>query len=61
MSASLRALLEGILDYAGLFPPAQLPLEPAFRNYLATATVPKAGCWAASSFKRQSCRNSASW
>lgn len=34
MSASLRALLEGVIDYAGLFPPAQLPLEPAFRNYL---------------------------
>jgi hypothetical protein len=34
MSASLRALLEGVLDYAGLFPPAQLPLEEAFPNYL---------------------------
>jgi hypothetical protein len=33
MSASLRALLAGILDYAGLFPPARLPLEPAIRNY----------------------------
>jgi hypothetical protein len=33
MSASLRALLSGILDYAGLFPPARLPLEPAIRNY----------------------------
>jgi hypothetical protein len=33
MKASLRALLEGIIDYAGLFPPAQLPLEQAIRNY----------------------------
>jgi hypothetical protein len=33
MSPSLRALLAGILDYAGLFPPARLPLEPAVRNY----------------------------
>jgi hypothetical protein len=30
---SVRALLEGILDYAGLFPPAQLPLAEALRNY----------------------------
>jgi hypothetical protein len=34
MTASLRALLEGVIDYAGLFPPAQLPLEEAFRNYV---------------------------
>jgi hypothetical protein len=34
MSAGLRALLEGVIDYAGLFPPTQLPLEPALRNYL---------------------------
>jgi hypothetical protein len=33
MFVSLRALLAGILDYAGLFPPARLPLEPAIRNY----------------------------
>jgi hypothetical protein len=33
MSAALRALLTGILDFAGLFPPARLPLEPAVRNY----------------------------
>lgn len=31
--ASLRALLSGLIDYAGLFPPAQLPLEEAIRNY----------------------------
>jgi hypothetical protein len=33
MPASLRALLAEILDYAGLFPPARLPLETAIRNY----------------------------
>ncbi len=30
---SVRALLEGILDYAGLFPPAQLGLDEALRKY----------------------------
>ena len=33
MSPALRALLEGVIDYAGLFPPAQLPLDAAIRNY----------------------------
>lgn len=32
-SESLRAFLEGILDYAGLFPPASLSLEQARRNF----------------------------
>lgn len=32
-AASLRALLAGAIDYAGLFPPATLTLEPALRNY----------------------------
>lgn len=32
VSASLRALLEGAIDYAGMFPPCALPLEPALRN-----------------------------
>jgi hypothetical protein len=27
-------LLAGIIDYAGLFPPAKLPLDQAFQNYL---------------------------
>jgi hypothetical protein len=31
--ASLRALLTGLIDYAGLFPPARLPLEQAIHNY----------------------------
>jgi hypothetical protein len=33
MFASLRVLLSGIIDYAGLFPPAALPLGQAIRNY----------------------------
>jgi hypothetical protein len=33
MSLALRALLSEIIDYAGLFPPAKLPLEQALRNY----------------------------
>jgi hypothetical protein len=34
MYASVRAFLDQIIDYAGLFPPAKLPLEEALRNYL---------------------------
>src|SRR5262249_53005750 len=34
MKATLRTLLTGIIDYAGLFPPAKLPMEEAIRNYL---------------------------
>jgi len=34
-TASLRALLTGSVDYAGLFPPADLELEPALQNYAA--------------------------
>jgi hypothetical protein len=30
---SVRAFLGGIVDYAGLFPPAKLPLDEAIRNY----------------------------
>ena len=33
MSSALRTLLEGIVDYAGLFPPASLDLPTAVRNY----------------------------
>lgn len=33
MFASLKTLLTGIIDYAGLFPPARLPLDQAIRNY----------------------------
>ncbi|MBI3411865.1 MAG: hypothetical protein HY040_26330 [Planctomycetes bacterium] len=41
MNPALRALLGGIVDYAGLFPPAQLPLEPAIRNYARYRTEPE--------------------
>lgn len=32
-SRSLHALLEGLIDYAGLFPPAALSMENAVRNF----------------------------
>jgi hypothetical protein len=34
MKSSLRVLLRGVLDYAGLFPPARLEMQPALTNYL---------------------------
>ena len=34
MHASVRALLNQVLDYAGLFPPAKLPLSDSLRIYL---------------------------
>ena len=33
MIASLHILLDGLIDYAGLFPPAALTMEPTVRNY----------------------------
>ncbi len=33
MTKSLKALLTGIIDYAGLFPPAKLPLDEAIADY----------------------------
>jgi hypothetical protein len=33
LKPSLTALLEGIIDYAGIFPPAELELDEAIRNY----------------------------
>ncbi|MBC8107470.1 MAG: hypothetical protein H7Z14_12830 [Anaerolineae bacterium] len=33
MNAAIRALLAEVIDYAGLFPPASLALDPAIRNY----------------------------
>ncbi len=35
MVPSLRALLSGVIDYAGTFPPAELSLEQAVKNYAA--------------------------
>ncbi|HZZ79926.1 MAG TPA: hypothetical protein VFE62_15510 [Gemmataceae bacterium] len=34
MHASARVFLKEIIDYAGLFPPAKLPLDQAAQNYL---------------------------
>jgi hypothetical protein len=34
MTASLRAFLSGLIDYAGLFPPAKLPMAAAIDNYV---------------------------
>src|SRR5262245_40513075 len=33
MQPGLHALLEGVIDYAGTFPPARLSLDQAVRNY----------------------------
>ncbi|HZT79013.1 MAG TPA: hypothetical protein VFA26_02225 [Gemmataceae bacterium] len=42
MHASLRAFLSGVVDYAGLFPPAKLPLDDSIRNYARYRTGPDA-------------------
>jgi hypothetical protein len=34
MSRALNTLLEGVIDYAGLFPPTRLPMEEALAEYL---------------------------
>ncbi|MCB8931977.1 MAG: hypothetical protein H6534_00915 [Chthonomonadaceae bacterium] len=34
MRASIERMLEGSIDYAGLFPPAKLPMDASVRNYL---------------------------
>jgi hypothetical protein len=41
VAASLRALLTGVVDYAGLFPPAKLPLDQSIRNYARYRTEPE--------------------
>jgi hypothetical protein len=45
---SLRVLLSGAIDYAGLYPPARLPLDQAWANFLAFRTAPEA--WMLSRF-----------
>ena len=41
MFASVRAFLDQIIDYAGLFPPAKLPLQDAVKRYVClTETSP---------------------
>src|SRR5438045_6318059 len=41
-AASLRALVARAIDYAGLFPPATLALEPALANYAEYIRMPDA-------------------
>src|SRR5262245_47895817 len=41
-AASLRALLDGAIDYAGMFPPCALALEPALQNQATYARSPEA-------------------
>lgn len=41
-SAAVRALAAGLVDYAGLFPPAQLGMAEAMRNYAAYLSGPHA-------------------
>jgi hypothetical protein len=40
MNGALRAMLEGVIDYAGLFPPAKLPLPEALGEYLEIVSGP---------------------
>ena len=42
LTASLRALLSQSIDYAGMFPPCSLALEPALRNQASYARSPEA-------------------
>ena len=41
-SASLRALLNQVIDYAGMFPPCSLALEPALQNHAEYVRSPEA-------------------
>ena len=34
MDPCAKSLLDGIIDYAGLFPPAQLPMDEAFTRFV---------------------------
>jgi hypothetical protein len=48
LAASLRALLAHSIDYAGMFPPCQLELEPALKNQADYLHLPDA--WMLSAF-----------
>lgn len=37
----IRALLSGLIDYAGMFPPASLSLEDALNRYVVHLTTPE--------------------
>ncbi len=42
MQGALKRLLEGAIDYAGLFPPAKLPMKESVDNYLLYRRGPEA-------------------
>jgi hypothetical protein len=48
VSPALRALLAQSIDYAGLFPPAELQLEPALKNHAQYSSSPDS--WMLSTF-----------
>jgi hypothetical protein len=48
MTAALQVLLAGLIDYAGLFPPAELDMADALRNYARYREGPNA--WALGRF-----------
>ncbi len=48
VSASLRALLDQSIDYAGMFPPCSLALEPALQNHASYVRSP--GAWMLNGF-----------
>lgn len=48
MSAALRALLDSVIDYAGLFPPARLDMSASLREYAKHLRGPEA--WMVSRF-----------
>ena len=41
VSPGLYALLHNIIDYAGLFPPANLPLDEAIHNFIRYREAPE--------------------
>lgn len=48
MNAALRSLMTGAIDYAGMFPPAKLPMDEAVREFLQIHRSPEA--WMLGSF-----------
>lgn len=40
MNDALHAFMTGLIDYAGLFPPAELDLDTSLRNYARYRTIP---------------------
>lgn len=54
MVSSLRSLLDGVIDYAGLFPPAQFEMSRAIDTFMRTADSPDS--WILSRFVCPSAR-----